>query len=251
MTRVLVAIDETAPSLAALQWADEFVTAQGGGDIAEALHIWKPMEGMTPDGSGIIVESTYPLTSEQLLENALGTVDASHFEGVVGSGRTVQSILVAAQEFDLLVIGTRAQGPVRQSMFGSVSQSVVADAQIPVVVVPDPASKDGPVVVAWDGTVGAQSALNWVIAHGYHDVLAVYFDDGREVAPPGRGVRFETRPGDSNTDFASADMEASLLVMGQASSTNSDESRWGSATTHAISTAVVPIIVVPPTSGTS
>jgi nucleotide-binding universal stress UspA family protein len=66
----------------------------------------------------------------------------------------------ARQETDLLVGGTRGQGPVGRAVLGSTSSSLVHQADRPVMIVPAGEHEmSGPVVLAYDGSNDARSAI--------------------------------------------------------------------------------------------
>lgn len=67
---------------------------------------------------------------------------------------------------DVLVCGTRGEGPVDRVLLGSTASSLVHHAEIPLLVVPAGAmSFDGPVLAGWDGSDGAREALGFAAAH--------------------------------------------------------------------------------------
>jgi nucleotide-binding universal stress UspA family protein len=92
-------------------------------------------------------------------------------------------------EADLMLVGARGLSGA-QAVMGSVSDVVVHYATRPVLVVPDPLLSaeyatlaDGPVLVGWDGSAGAEKALS-AATHLFpqRDVLQVSVDNG-EAAP--------------------------------------------------------------------
>ncbi|MGM5069771.1 universal stress protein [Rhodococcus qingshengii] len=111
--------------------------------------------------------------AEPLLKQTLGT------EGM--------SIAKSAEELhaDLVLVGSRGLGGTH-AVLGSVSDMVVHYSARPVVVVPYPvlafehdALKGGPVVVGWDGSAGAETAIA-ATTHLFPDreVLPVCIDEG-------------------------------------------------------------------------
>jgi hypothetical protein len=74
-------------------------------------------------------------TSE--LEDAIAKVDAELGAGAeFRIGDAVQTLTVASQQLDLLVLGSRGHGPLHAVMVGGVAGRLVRDAACPVIVVP-------------------------------------------------------------------------------------------------------------------
>jgi len=72
----------------------------------------------------------------------------------LSAGEPVDGLLVASQQLDLLVLGSRASGPPRAVRLGGVSRALVDRAACPVIVVPraaSPRSDDAPVLLAVEG----------------------------------------------------------------------------------------------------
>ena len=65
-------------------------------------------------------------------------------EAVFSEGGAVQVLDRAAEQLDLLVVGSRGYGPLRVVLLGSVSGQLIATATAPIVVVPRGASAGAP-----------------------------------------------------------------------------------------------------------
>ncbi|AQT83125.1 universal stress protein [Mycolicibacterium litorale] len=103
---------------------------------------------------------------------------------------------------DVVLVGSRGLGGT-QALLGSVSDMVAHYSSRPTVVVPSPmlsneyaAMTDGPVVVGWDGSPGAETAATAAARlFPQRDLLLVSVDDGTACTAPapdqiaGRGVR--------------------------------------------------------------
>ncbi|HEX5621839.1 MAG TPA: universal stress protein, partial [Solirubrobacteraceae bacterium] len=64
---------------------------------------------------------------------------------------------------DVLVCGTRGRGAFARAVLGSTASSLLHHAELPLLVVPDGDGRlDGPVIVAYDGSEGAQHAIEVV-----------------------------------------------------------------------------------------
>ncbi len=90
-------------------------------------------------------------------KGALATTGAT-VEGHVVLGRPSSVIVDGAAEFgaDLIVVGSRGQGPIRTMLLGSVSAEVVDQARCPVLVARGPAIER--ILLAHDGSVLARAA---------------------------------------------------------------------------------------------
>ncbi len=263
--KLLVAVDDTNAAGVALDWACEFLRGEADDSTAEVLHVWKPMESIGIDGFGLMLDSDYPASSEQLLASLLrevGNPDAFH--QAVGSGRPERSILLAAEDCDLVVMGTRSGGPARQALLGSMSQAVVSGARCPVVVVPETAPDPGGLsVVAWDDSPGSHAALSWALEHRNHSMITVVHVRESEsetdesavervrvemLASHGHGgvdAAIEVLHGEVANTLVSAIDGGGELVVGQRATFGPKDSIWGSVTSHVMSRSSRPVIVVP------
>jgi nucleotide-binding universal stress UspA family protein len=80
---------------------------------------------------------------ERRLEAAIGGVPAGiSIERRLVRGDPAATIAEAAEDFDLLAIGSRAYGPVRRALLGSVSARLVSNAPCPILVLPRGAGSD-------------------------------------------------------------------------------------------------------------
>ncbi len=262
--RVLIAVDGSRPGRAALRWAYSFLAGIDGPSTAEVFTVWVPTERMGLDGFGLIDDSGYPQEAEALLQELLRDEGSpSNVTPSVGSGRPVESVVLAAFGQDLLVMGTRADGPVRQALVGSMSQAVVGRVACPVAVVPQQFPDPGGLtVVGWDGTRGAIAALRWALTHRAIDkVRVVFVAEPLAPAPDRTTIRediadvfddatascldLELRYGDPKTELASNGSDVAEIVVGDRAHVDADGSIWGSVTSHVLSTTTLPVIVVP------
>lgn len=137
MSRIVVGVDGSKQSTAALEWAlDE-------GHLREAEVEVILAYGNFPDLSVVAVlsaESEMAAQAEELLRKMVEPLAVGR-PGAKVSMRTVQGppaekLIAAAAGADLLVIGSRGHGGFAGLLLGSVSQQCVHHAQCPVVVVP-------------------------------------------------------------------------------------------------------------------
>ncbi|WP_405560682.1 universal stress protein [Streptomyces canus] len=135
MTRPITAgIDGTEESIAALDWAAREAVRR---DVAlRVVHAWRfqPYEGIDAGDRD---------TQEGWARNAVGeavrTVTGRHtgldVATEVVEGGSVDVLVAAAADAELLVLGSRGHGPVVGFLLGSVGQQVIAEAARPVVLV--------------------------------------------------------------------------------------------------------------------
>lgn len=172
-------------------------------------------------------------------------------------------------EADLALVGSRGLGGTR-AVLGSVSDTVVHYTARPVVVIPHPLLATeyatlarGPVLVCWDGSPGAQTAVDTATRlFPGRDVLRVHVneDDGASVPAAGeseaidRGVptlQVERRGGSHARAVSDAlvtcanEHEAALLVVGSRKHAAARETLLGSVALATLHHAHRPVMVVP------
>ncbi|HLZ36301.1 MAG TPA: universal stress protein [Mycobacteriales bacterium] len=155
MSRIVVGVDGSPGSHAALRWAAEEASRRGA--YLVAVHSWDfpyatPLAGlpaMLPPNE--LQEAAERLVDDTITE-ALGPEPAVKIERVALAGSPAAVLLEHAKNADLLVVGARGHGGFVGLLLGSVSHQVVAHATVPTVVVP--IAKDRPPPVAPD-EVGA------------------------------------------------------------------------------------------------
>jgi len=243
MGEIIVGVDGSDGSRAALGWAGRTAAARGAG--LRAIAAWQyPSSAVTPAGPAKLPgpEEMDERTCDDLrtLLREVLEADADRVEVEAGRGPAAPVLLAAAGRAgtDMLVVGARGRGGFAGLLLGSVSQECVEHSPCPVVVLrgePDPS--DGPIVIGLDGSEGATRALDWAIdlaeATGARIVAVnapilgannAMMDAARQAleqscAPIGaRGVPYETRiePGDARTalEQVADETDASLLVVG-------------------------------------
>jgi nucleotide-binding universal stress UspA family protein len=243
MGEIIVGVDGSEGSRAALHWGAR--TAGARGDGLRAIAAWQyPGRAATPAGPAKLpgpdemdertCENLRALVREEL-ETGADRVDIE-----AGRGPAAQVLLgVAARtDADMLVLGARGLGGFDGLLLGSVSQQCVEHSPCPVVVLRG--GRDlplGPIVIGLDGSEGADRALEWTVdlaeATG-SAIVAVHapgaaadsevLDAARHAlerwcAPiRHRGITHEMRiePGDARTalELAAEASDASLLVVG-------------------------------------
>ena len=142
--RLVVGLDGSVGSLAALRWAAQEARLHGG--AVHAVMAWQhPQAYGAPNIWGLGMDAS--LDTETLLASA--TAEAARLGEQAGrspdvvitteavEGHPAEVLLGAANGADLLVVGSRGHGGFVGSLLGSVSQHLVAHSRCPVVVVPN------------------------------------------------------------------------------------------------------------------
>jgi nucleotide-binding universal stress UspA family protein len=136
---VVVGIDGSPESVAALAWAGHYAAATGA--TVRAVRAWHfpAAAGLPPEG-----RAPQPVTSEiqQRIRDGLGEAIATanltpsvQVETEVACGHPVQVLVDASKTAGLLVVGHRGHGGFTEMLTGSVAMHCVSHAACPVVVV--------------------------------------------------------------------------------------------------------------------
>jgi nucleotide-binding universal stress UspA family protein len=142
--RIVVGVDGSDEAAAALRWAVEEAKLRGA--RVEAVHAWSFVPMTTAADSGLVpvawTESTEMLEATLAAATRIGN---EQVEDVLGAGHDVQvsivqgdasdALLEAATGADLLVVGNRGRGALREALLGSTSGRVADHAPCPVVIV--------------------------------------------------------------------------------------------------------------------
>ncbi len=142
MSRIVVGVDGSPPSLAALRWA----LAEAGlrGATVEAAHVWDyPFVAYTPAimptpafvRSDLEAEARAEL--DQAVEEALAgqSGEGPPVKRLVVEGGAAQRLVERAMGAELLVVGHRGRGGFVDLLLGSVAMQCSTHASCPVVVV--------------------------------------------------------------------------------------------------------------------
>jgi len=134
--RLLVGVDGTAPSRAALAWAVDEARRRGAELVV--LHAWHlptaPANPYAAVGSAVFRDA-----GEEVLARAVGELQGSvpHVTTRLVMGSPAVSLCEEAGRADLIVVGGRGRGHLAGALVGSVSQGCARHAPCPVVVVRD------------------------------------------------------------------------------------------------------------------
>jgi nucleotide-binding universal stress UspA family protein len=201
MEGIVVGVDRSAASTAALEWALEEGLRRGR--PVTAARAWvDPITagypiGTVVAGSSDAVGKAALDSAQEALKEATAVVpgaDGVEVHAVALRGAAGPALAEATRGADLLVVGTRAQNALSRAVLGSVSSSVLHHAHCPVVVVPEPherGTRPARVVVGVDHSPASRSALLWAGEHAARRgavLVPVHVrEPGRSVeAPPGK-----------------------------------------------------------------
>ncbi len=132
-----VGIDDSAEAALALDAAAALAGATGARlRIAAAIG---PPAGSSAVHAGydhVVVMRALRAQAEERVAEAARGLAGTEADTVVLEGDAAATLLDLAEDLDLLVVGSRAYGPLARTLLGSVSQALVHDAPCPVLVVP-------------------------------------------------------------------------------------------------------------------
>lgn len=133
---VIVGVDGSRPSKAALRWAHWHANLARGSVVA--LYTWEipvsyPWDVLALDEFHDVARKTL----SQAVDEVVGGDTSVDVRQDVLRDHPAKALVDAAQDADLLVVGNRGHGTFTQALLGSVSQYCVHHAPCPVVVVRD------------------------------------------------------------------------------------------------------------------
>lgn len=142
--RIVVGIDGSPESAAALRWAVEEAKLRDA--RVEAVHVWNYIPMTTTADSGLVPMSwTESAEMVDATHDAAARAAAQEVEDVAGAGHDVtislvqgdasEALLETAKGADLLVVGNRGRGALKELLLGSTSGRVADHAPCPVVIV--------------------------------------------------------------------------------------------------------------------
>lgn len=138
---VVVGVDGSPASEAALRWAVRFAERTGAG--VTAVCVWRYpaefMHGITPPSSP---EVWHPdADARQVLDDAVRSVVGEQpppgFETLTCEGHPAKVLVELSADAEMLVVGSRGHGGVTGMLLGSVSSACAASARCPVLIIRD------------------------------------------------------------------------------------------------------------------
>jgi nucleotide-binding universal stress UspA family protein len=133
--RIVVGVDGSDPSKAALRWAAR--QAELTGAVVEAVSAWEYPRwyGVGLVAAGFDFAESAGTTLAQAIDEALGPNPPVVLGRRVVCGNPAGVLLDASLGAELLVVGNRGRGGFTEALLGSVGQHVVQHAPCPVVVI--------------------------------------------------------------------------------------------------------------------
>jgi nucleotide-binding universal stress UspA family protein len=168
--RWVVGIDGSPCAANALQWAT--IHAPGRATGLELLTAWQtPTVGAYPMSSPSVLSlddselrQAAATETEELAASCRQAIDLP-VEAYVGRGGPAEVLLAAAEDADLLVIGSRGRGGFARLLLGSTSTQCATHASVPTVVIPadvEPVATNK-ILVGFDGSANAMAAVKWAV----------------------------------------------------------------------------------------
>jgi nucleotide-binding universal stress UspA family protein len=139
MGRIVVGVDGSDHSIAALRWAIE--EARLRHDTIEAFSAWSYPIVAVP-GAVVPLEPLADQGADAMdhLDRAIKAAGADRTDvtvtPIVAEGDAARLLIEASKDADLLVVGARGHGAIAGFLLGSVTQHVTRHAHCPVAVIP-------------------------------------------------------------------------------------------------------------------
>ena len=280
-----VGVDGGPASLHALEWALNSPASWGPVTPIAAwdVSMWRQvLAGSAAPVAFLAEEINVTDMTDHLLTQIEPVLRDRLTEPVIARGSAADVLTDAAKHNGTLVVGTRSQGAVADTVLGSVSIDCASRATGPVIVVPEiGGDRAGPVVVGIDGSENSLAALRWALAnvdadvpiiafgvwtyviHGAWQELPTYDDRteadtmeivGKVVAAatesagmPADRVQLRIGRGDPRRALHEMATTARMLVLGASCVTGWQHALLGSVTTALLHRPAAPTVVVPAT----
>jgi nucleotide-binding universal stress UspA family protein len=132
--RIVVGVDGSPHSVAALRWALSEAREHGGAEITALLSWQLPFLSMPGAFDRQELEERYKAYLIKIVSEVVPSPEVP-LATVIAEGDPTESLIAAAKNADLLVLGIRGRSPFAGLMLGSVSQACAAHSACPVVLV--------------------------------------------------------------------------------------------------------------------
>jgi nucleotide-binding universal stress UspA family protein len=141
--KILVALDGSDGGRRALKAAVEHASLTKSGLVLTYVIEWTPYSFHTPqelEERHQRRESEIERANESILasEHAVVVSEGINVETVVRHGKTAETLIELAKEYDVsqIYIGRRGESKVSSMLFGSVTAALIQTAEVPVTIVP-------------------------------------------------------------------------------------------------------------------
>ncbi|MDQ0989169.1 universal stress protein [Streptomyces sp. V3I7] len=134
--RVVVGVDGSPSSQAALRWAERYAGLVGA--EVDAVAVWEvpgQESWSAPAVDADLDEENARAWLTEELAQTLGPESAAPVRALLVRGHPVDVLLRASEEAEVLVVGSHGRGGFARALLGSVSQHVAQHAKCPVVIV--------------------------------------------------------------------------------------------------------------------
>jgi nucleotide-binding universal stress UspA family protein len=136
--RIVVGVDGSAESVAALRWAATEALARRA-DL-EVVTVWTDANVLASNelGPGDSMERALQEAAQEVANGAVAGLElpALAVKVVVAPGTPAAVLMERAKSADMLVVGSRGLGRVREALFGSVGHACAHHSPVPVIIVP-------------------------------------------------------------------------------------------------------------------
>lgn len=169
MRTIVVGVDESDGAAAALRWA---MAAAGDDGRVRAVLSWTYLDQHRGPGGSTEFDADYDEVQaaaalDAIVRRVAGD-GADRVEQVVVNDHAGPGLVGQSGDADLLVVGSRGFGAVKSLVLGSVSNYCLHHSLVPVAVLnpagPLPEPGSGTVIAGWDGSQGADAAVDWAAA---------------------------------------------------------------------------------------
>lgn len=192
--RIVVGVDGSAPSDAALSWALAEAALRGAELVAVHALTSPPVVAPLPR-DGEVAPGRFEAGARRLVTEALARSPGHTLVPVrtrVVFGAPAEVLVAESAGADLLVLGTRGRGGFQGLLLGSTGYGCLHLSPCPVVLLHGPqgaGNPTGPIVVGVDGSPGSVEALGWGVAEARRrdtriEVILAWQDPYTVIGPP-------------------------------------------------------------------
>lgn len=168
---IVVGVDGSPPSSAALRWAYEEAVREHAPLLVAT--VWP---SSSREGEAIATEADAQAVAVHAVVSHLPAEHATKVSVRWCEGRADDVLLERGEHAGLLVVGPHSHHSVAEHLLGSVTERLLIEASCPTAVVPPPSADRAPshrVLVGVDGSPASQVALRWAAARARRTGSAV------------------------------------------------------------------------------